>query len=229
MYLKRLSELTGRLVAAAVRMENGTRSERIIAGSHLDSLLDQRSLVIVVHGPADHRLRVAVDNRREEKPAFPRRNVGNIADHFLAGRVSSEIPVHQIGDVVLLAQEAPGVSAASGGGRRSSACQAGRGSRRASGTLTWQAGAFGRCLVRAWGGGSRCQFSLQAGLSRCTGGCRRRLVLTALLAGRRRSRLAGRTRTGTARCGDGRSSAARIGVHEALGRLRGRGGGSDSR
>ncbi len=103
MYLQRLSELTGRVVAAAVRMENSTRSERIIAGSHLDSLLDQRSLVIVAHGPADHRLRVAVDNRREEKPALPRRNVGNIADHFLAGRVSSEIPVHQIGDVVLLA------------------------------------------------------------------------------------------------------------------------------
>lgn len=98
----------------------------------------------------------------------------------------------------------------------------------ASGTLTWQAGAFGRCLVRAWRGGSRCQFSLQAGLSRCTGGCRRRLVLTALFAGRRRSRLAGRTRTGTARCGDGRSSTARIGVYEAPGRLRGRGGGSDS-
>ncbi len=99
----------------------------------------------------------------------------------------------------------------------------------ASGTLTWQAGAFGRCLVRAWRGGSRCQFSLQARLSRCTGGCRRRLVLiNGAVCGPAAVTASGRTRTGTVRCGDGRSSTARIGVYEAPGRLRGRGGGSDS-
>src|SRR5271169_3966683 len=75
MYLQRPGELTGRVVTAAVRMENSTLSERVIAGSHLDSLLDERSLVIVVHGPADHGLRVAVDNRRQEKPALPCRNI----------------------------------------------------------------------------------------------------------------------------------------------------------
>src|SRR6478752_9391889 len=85
MYLQRPGELTGRVVAATVRMENSTLSERVIAGSHLDSLLDQRCLVIIVHGPADHGLRVAVDNRRQEKPALPRRDAGDIADHFLAG------------------------------------------------------------------------------------------------------------------------------------------------
>src|SRR5689334_15726771 len=66
MHLQRPGELTGRVVAAAVRMENGTLSERVIAGSHLDGLLDERSLVIIARGPADHRLRVAVDNRRQE-------------------------------------------------------------------------------------------------------------------------------------------------------------------
>src|SRR5271168_215552 len=64
MHLQRPGELTGRVIAAAVRMENSPLSEGVIAGSHLDSLLDERSLVIIVYGPADHRLRVAVDNRR---------------------------------------------------------------------------------------------------------------------------------------------------------------------
>src|ERR1700730_17211294 len=57
MYLQRPGELTGRVVAAAVRMENSTLSERVIAGSHLDSPLDKRSLVIIARGPADHSLR----------------------------------------------------------------------------------------------------------------------------------------------------------------------------
>ena len=96
---------------------------------------------------------------------------------------------------------------------------------RASGSLTWQAGAFGRCLVRAWRGGSRCQFSLQAGLSRCTGGCRRRLVLiNRAVCGRRHGSAADRDST----VWRWKESTARIGVYEAPGRLRGRGGGSDS-
>jgi hypothetical protein len=46
-------------------MENSTLGERVIAGSHLDSLLDERSLVIIVCCPADHGLRVAIDNRSD--------------------------------------------------------------------------------------------------------------------------------------------------------------------
>ena len=103
MHLQRLSELAGRVVAAAVRMENSTRSERAIAGSHLDSLLDKRGLVIIIHGPADHGFRVAIDNRRQEKPALPGRDIGNVADHLLAGRLSGEIPAHEVGNVVFLA------------------------------------------------------------------------------------------------------------------------------
>ena len=44
MYLQRPGELTGRVAAAAVRMENSTSGERVIAGGHLDSLLDERVL-----------------------------------------------------------------------------------------------------------------------------------------------------------------------------------------
>ena len=58
MYLQRPGELTGRVVTAAVRMENSILGKRVIAGSHLDSLLDERSPVIIVHGPADHGLRM---------------------------------------------------------------------------------------------------------------------------------------------------------------------------
>jgi hypothetical protein len=43
--LQRPGELAGRVVTAAIRMKNRTRIERIIAGGHLDSLLDKRSLI----------------------------------------------------------------------------------------------------------------------------------------------------------------------------------------
>src|ERR1017187_1343181 len=101
MLLQRLSELPGRVVAAAVGMENSILSERVITGGHLDRLLDERRLVVIARRPADHFLRIAVDNRRQVKPALPRRNAGDVADHFLARRASGEIPLYEVGNVVL--------------------------------------------------------------------------------------------------------------------------------
>jgi hypothetical protein len=101
-FLQRHRELAGRVIAAAIGVEDRILGERVVAGRHLDSLLDERGLVVIVRGPPDHRLRVAVDDGGQEKPALPCRDLGDIADHFLAGRVSSEIPGHEIGNVVLL-------------------------------------------------------------------------------------------------------------------------------
>jgi hypothetical protein len=84
-------------------MEDGPRGERVTAGGHLDGLLDERGLVIIVYGPAGHGFRVAVDDRGQEKPALPGRDIGDVADHFLARRGGGEIPRHQVGDAVLLA------------------------------------------------------------------------------------------------------------------------------
>ena len=58
---------------------------------------------MIICRPADDLFRMAVDDRRQVKPALPRRNIRNVADHFLAGRGSGEITVHQVGDAVLLA------------------------------------------------------------------------------------------------------------------------------
>src|SRR6266446_1350470 len=87
-FLQRLRELPGRVVAAAVRMENSILGKGIIAGSHLDGLLDERGLVVIVRRPADHFFRMAVDDRRQVKPALPCRKAGDVTDHFLAGRGS---------------------------------------------------------------------------------------------------------------------------------------------
>src|SRR5690348_7582615 len=69
--LQRHGELAGRVVAAAIGVKNRILSERIIAGRHLDGLLDERSLVVIVGGPPDHRLCMAVDDGGQEKPALP--------------------------------------------------------------------------------------------------------------------------------------------------------------
>src|SRR5438045_3380691 len=90
-------------LAAAIGVEDRILGERVVAGRHLDRLLDERGLVVIVGGPPDHRLRVAVDDGGQEKPALPCRDAGDIADHFLAGRISSEIPGHEVRKVVLLA------------------------------------------------------------------------------------------------------------------------------
>jgi hypothetical protein len=81
-FLQRFRELQGRVVAAAIRVENSILGKRMIAGCHLDGLLDQRRFVVIVRRPADHFFCMAVDDRGQVKPALPCRNVGNIADHF---------------------------------------------------------------------------------------------------------------------------------------------------
>src|SRR6266568_8157958 len=56
-----------------IGVKDSTRGERVIAGGHLDGLLDERGLVVIVRGPADHGFGVAVDDRGQEKPALPGR------------------------------------------------------------------------------------------------------------------------------------------------------------
>src|ERR1700730_9317683 len=84
-------------------MENSTGGKRVIAGSHRDGLLDERGLVVIARSPADDGLGVAVDDRRQIQTALPRRNIRYVADHLLPGRASGEIPLHAVGDAVLLA------------------------------------------------------------------------------------------------------------------------------
>src|SRR5204862_4743667 len=48
--------------------------------------------------PADYFPGRAVDDRGQVKPALPGRDIGDVADHFLPGRGSREIAVHQIWD-----------------------------------------------------------------------------------------------------------------------------------
>src|ERR1039457_1057005 len=59
------------------------------------------SLVVIACRPADHFFRVAVNDRRQVQPALPCRNAGDVADHFPAGRVSGEVPFHEVGNVML--------------------------------------------------------------------------------------------------------------------------------
>jgi hypothetical protein len=56
-------EVMRHVVAAAVGMENCLRGELVVPGGHLDRALDEGRLVMVADCPADHFLRVAVDNR----------------------------------------------------------------------------------------------------------------------------------------------------------------------
>src|SRR6185437_6342658 len=102
-FLQRRRELAGRVIAAAIRMEDRIAGEPVIAGGHLDRPLDERGFVIIAHRPADYRLRVAVDDGRQVSPSLPGRNIGNVAGELPAGRGSGEIPLHQAGDIVLLA------------------------------------------------------------------------------------------------------------------------------
>jgi hypothetical protein len=48
----------------------------MVTGGHLDRLLDEGGLVIIVDGPADHFPRAAFDNRRQIGPALPGGNIG---------------------------------------------------------------------------------------------------------------------------------------------------------
>jgi hypothetical protein len=55
---------------------------------------------MVVHRPPDDLPRMTIDDGCQEQPSLPGRNVGDIADHFLARRVGSEVPVEKIRDGV---------------------------------------------------------------------------------------------------------------------------------
>src|SRR4029450_825533 len=77
-------------------METGAGDERAIASRHGNRGRDQRRLVIVVHGPADHFLGAAVDHGRQIDPALPRRHVRNIAHHLDSGLGGGEVAPHQI-------------------------------------------------------------------------------------------------------------------------------------
>src|SRR5487761_338353 len=92
------SELARSVIAAAVRVKDRTVRKQEIAGSHLDGRGDQRGAVIVVHRPADDLACRAVDDGREVNPSFPRRDIGNVTDHFLAWGGGGEVAVDQIRD-----------------------------------------------------------------------------------------------------------------------------------
>ena len=64
-------ELLGRIITAAIGVENSSVCERMIADGHLDRLLDKRGPVVIIRGPADHLFRMAVDDRRQIKPSPP--------------------------------------------------------------------------------------------------------------------------------------------------------------
>lgn len=89
---KRAAERGGHVIAATVRVEYRPALDWIVSGGHPDRVLDKRSFVVVVHGPADHGFGVAIDDGGKINPAFPCRNVGDIANHLLARRGRGEVP-----------------------------------------------------------------------------------------------------------------------------------------
>src|ERR1022692_471553 len=89
--------------------EKPHRGQLQVTGGHLDSRGDQRRLVIIVDCPPDDLPGGAVDDRREKRPSFPRRNVRNIAHHLLARCLRGEVAVHQVRD-------RPGLPLDGGGG-----------------------------------------------------------------------------------------------------------------
>ena len=96
--LEHAGELGRGVITPAVRVEYRAGREIDIPGRHLDRRSDQRRLVIVAHRPADDLSGRAVDHRRKIFPPLPRRDVGNVADHFLPGLVGAEVPVDQVRD-----------------------------------------------------------------------------------------------------------------------------------
>src|ERR1035441_9942581 len=79
-------------------MKYGSFREAEIAGGHLDRIDDERRLVVVIHRPADNFPGRAVDHGCEIDPAFPGRNVSNIADHLLTRLLGGEVTVDEVRD-----------------------------------------------------------------------------------------------------------------------------------
>src|ERR1700685_1254763 len=75
MLAQRISELLRGIITPAVMVEDGISGEPVITCRHLNGPVDELSLIVIVHGPADHCPGTAVDNGRQIYPAFPRRNV----------------------------------------------------------------------------------------------------------------------------------------------------------
>src|SRR6266540_4237259 len=96
--VQRLGELRRCVVAAPVGVKYGCWLQVVVACGHGNRGLDQRRLVVVVHGPADDGFGVTVEYRGEVDPAFPGGNVGDVADHFHARCLGGEVAGEQVGD-----------------------------------------------------------------------------------------------------------------------------------
>src|SRR6266851_4258427 len=92
------SEISGRVIAAAVAVKDSAGRETGVAGGHLNRRRDQRRLVIIIHRPSDDPACRAVDHGRKVQPSLPRLYVGNVADHFLARHGGAEVAVDQVRD-----------------------------------------------------------------------------------------------------------------------------------
>src|SRR5581483_67487 len=79
-------------------MEYRSFRQDYVPSRHLDRARDERRLVIIVHRPPDYHAGRAVDDQGEVHPAFPRRHVSNVANHFLTGIFRGEITVDQVRD-----------------------------------------------------------------------------------------------------------------------------------
>src|SRR6266542_2807141 len=86
------------VAAAPVGVKYGCWLQVVVACGHGNRGLDQRRLVVVVHGPADDGFGVTVEYRGEVDPAFPGGNVGDVADHFHARCLGGEVAGEQVGD-----------------------------------------------------------------------------------------------------------------------------------
>src|SRR5260370_16873672 len=92
------SEISGRVIAAAVAVKASAGRETGVAGGHLNRRRDQRRLVIIIRRPPDDPACRAVDHGSKVQPSFPRLYAGNVADHFLAGHGGAEVAADQVRD-----------------------------------------------------------------------------------------------------------------------------------
>ena len=84
------------ILCTAIGVEYCALGERVIPGGHGQRVDGEFGAEMVGYGVSDAGFCVAVDDRGEIHPALPGLDVGDIAHHFLAGGLGSEIPIHQI-------------------------------------------------------------------------------------------------------------------------------------